>query len=214
MRSAPRLLLTGFEPFGGDDCNPSQIAVEALAADPPPGCALATEILPVSYARATTALDAALRRHRPAIVLATGLAAGRSAISIERQAVNRDDAALADNDGVRRSGVKVLAQAPETYAATVPTAELAAAVAAAGVAVELSDDAGGFVCNHLFFQARHWAETRWDGRLQVGFIHLPLLPQQAQPARPGFPYPSHMTLETILYGLRAALAELCRLGAE
>jgi pyroglutamyl-peptidase len=205
MRPAPRLLLTGFEPFGGDDCNPAQLVVEALAAEPPPGFALATEILPVSYAGATAALDAALRRHRPDILLSTGLAAGRTAVSIERRAVNRDDAPLPDNDGVRRNGVKVLPDAPDTYAATVPTGAMAAAIAAAGVPVQISDDAGCFVCNHLFFHACHWAATRRHARLRVGFIHLPLLPHQIGLRHPSA---SHMALETILHGLRVGLAEL------
>ena len=202
-----RILLTGFAPFDSDSSNPSEQAVRALADDPPPGLVLAAAVLPVSYAGALPALRAAILRSTPDAVLATGLAGGRPHISIERVAINIDDARIADNDGARRVDAPVIRGGPAAYFATVPIKAITAAIRAAGVPAVVSQSAGTFLCNHVFYHACHIAATTRPG-LRVGFLHLPFLPEQARDrAEAPIPAPS-MALATQLAGLRAALAAL------
>ncbi len=198
-----RVLLAGFEPFGGEAANPSVLAVSRLAEAPPSGIALSTLILPVAYGRAWPDLLAALRRDEPELLLLTGLAGGRSGLSFERVALNLDDGPIADNEGERRRDVAVIAGGPAAYFTTAPARDMAEACAAAGVPATLSTSAGTFLCNHVLYRACHHAATERP-RLRCGFLHLPFLPEQAarHEAAPS------LTLEAMTTGLRAAL-EAC-----
>ncbi len=198
-----RLLLTGFEPFAGDTRNPSADLVAAIAAAPPPDLTLATAILPVAFARLDAALDAAIAAAAPDVVLALGLAGGRTELSVERVAVNLDDARIADNDGDQPLDRPVVAGGPAAYFASVPVKAMVAAMREAGAPAQVSHTAGTFACNHAFFRAAHLAATSRPG-MRAGFIHLPYLPQQAAAHRNA---PS-MALATMLAGLRAAIAAL------
>jgi pyroglutamyl-peptidase len=198
-RITPTVLLTGFEPFGGDDVNPSWEAVTALEAAAPPGVRLVTARLPMDYARIDHALVAALDRHRPDVLIATGQAA-RAEMSVERVAINIDDARIPDNAGARPIDMPVAPGGPVGYFATLPIKAMVAAMRAAGVPAQVSQTAGTFGCNHVFYLARHLAETAHPG-LRAGFIHVPCLPAQAA-QRPGTP---SMALATIVAGLRAAV---------
>lgn len=198
-----RALLTGFAPFGGEGVNPAEQAALALAEAAPSGLALAVAVLPVSYAGALPALRAAIARHAPDVVLALGQAGGRPHISVERVAINIDDARIADNDGIRRVDTPVVPGGPAAYFATVPIKAIAAAVRAAGVPAEVSQSAGTFLCNHIFYHACHIAAAERVG-MRAGFLHLPWLPEQVV-GRAGEP---SMALPTQLTGLRAALAAL------
>jgi pyroglutamyl-peptidase len=195
------VLLTGFEPFDGAMENPSRRAAFALAADPPPGLRLTTLVLPVTYQGAGTALRNALRDSRPDVVIATGLAGGRAEISVERVAINVDDARIPDNAGERRIDTPVVEGGPAAYFATLPIKAIAAAIRAAGVPAQVSQSPGTFLCNHVFYLACHFAavEAPW---LRAGFLHLPWLPEQAAD-RPGEP---SMGLSSVVAGLRAAIA--------
>jgi pyroglutamyl-peptidase len=203
------ILLTGFEPFDGATLNPSECAVRALAEETLAGIALHAAVLPVSYAGAAPALAAAIARHAPDIVLATGLAGGRAAVSVERVAINLDDARIPDNDGVQRVDAPVVSGGPAAYFATVPIKAIAAAMRAAGVPAAVSQSAGTFLCNHIFYRACHLAATARPG-LRAGFLHLPWLPEQAA-EHPGEP---SMALPTLLAGLRAALLAVRDTGAD
>src|SRR5882724_8683356 len=148
------VLLAGFEPFDGAADNPSARAVLALVAEAPPaGTRLVAEVLPVRYARTGAALYDAVRRHRPDVLIATGLAGGRAEISVERVAINVDDARIADNDGERRTDEPVIAVGPAAYFSTLPIKSIAAAIRAAGVPAQVSQTAGTFLCNHVFYRA-------------------------------------------------------------
>jgi pyroglutamyl-peptidase len=203
------VLLTGFAPFDGAAVNPSELVVRALAAEPPADRALHTAVLPVTYAGATPALFAAIARHAPDIVLATGLAGGRAHISVERVAINVDDARIPDNEGQRRIDMPVVAGGPAAYFATVPIKAMAAAIRSSGAPAQVSQSAGTFLCNHVFYQACHVAATSRPG-LRVGFLHLPWLPEQVidRPAEPS------MAFVTQLIGVRAALGALRDPGAD
>jgi pyroglutamyl-peptidase len=197
-----RLLLTGFEPFADDSINPSAELVAAVAA-PPPGITLATAILPVAHARLDAALDAAIAMAAPDIVLALGLAGSRAEMSVERVAINLDDARIPYNDGAQPLDQPIVAGGPAAYFATVPVKAMVAAMRAAGAPAHVSHSAGTFGCNHVFYRASHLAATRLPG-LRAGFIHVPYLPEQATQHGAGAGLP----LATMLAGLRAAIAAL------
>jgi len=193
-------LVTGFEPFGGDRINPS---LEALARLPQRlgGLAVATRALPVVYGRALPALREALAAVRPDIVLCTGLAGGRAELSLERVAINIDDARIPDNDGNQPIDRPVVSGAPAAYFATLPIKAAVAALREAGLPAAVSNSAGTFLCNHLFYGLMHEAATG-PRRFRGGFLHLPCLPSQAV-QQPGMP---SMALETIVEGIELILS--------
>jgi pyroglutamyl-peptidase len=202
-RCRPSVLVAGFEPFGGEPVNPSMAAVQALAADPPPGVALHTLVLPVSFERTGRALRAAVARHRPQIVIATGQAGGRPEISVERIGINLTDFDVADNDGARVSDTPVVAGGPAAYFAPMPVKRVVTALHAAGVPAHVSNSAGTHLCNHVLYLLGHLAATGHAG-LRAGFLHLPWLPEQAarHAGQPG------MAPATLLAALHAAIAVL------
>lgn len=199
-RPRPRILLTGFEPFGGEAVNPSMQAVLRLAADPPPGTVLRTEILPVSLGRTPPALRQAVARHHPDVVIATGQAGGRSEISVERIGINVTDFRIPDNDGMQPSDEPVIAGGPAAYFATLPVKAVAAALRHAGVPAGVSNSAGTHLCNHTLYLLGHLAATEYPA-MRYGFLHVPFLPEQVvhHPGRPS------MGLGTLVVALRAAI---------
>jgi pyroglutamyl-peptidase len=165
------ILATGFEPFGGSGTNPSQQLVERLQG-------VERAFLPVSYARAADALRRALRAAKPDVVLCFGQADGRVGISVERFAHNLDEAASTDNDAATGSGAPIDPDGPAAYAATLPVDEIVAALRAEGIPAAPSRDAGGFLCNHVFYVLMRALEQERPGAIG-GFVHVPLLPEQA-----------------------------------
>jgi pyroglutamyl-peptidase len=163
------LLVTGFEPFGSHRANPSEQVVRAVAGRP----GRVVEVLPVSYQRAGARLGALLEETRPSALLLLGLAAG-SEIRLERTARNLDEAEAGDEDAELRCGQPLSASGPPGYASTLPLEAFAAALARLSLPVAWSDDAGGFLCNHVFYRAREWIERRGLST-PCGFLHLPPL---------------------------------------
>ena len=201
-RRAPRtVLLTGFDPFGGEARNPSGEAVRSLRGARIAGHAVAVARIPTSFARCGPALARAIARYRPSLVLCTGLALGRAAVSLERVAINCIDARIADNDGARPIDVPVVAGAPAACFASLPLKAMLAAIRARGIPAEVSNTAGTFVCNALAFQLAHGIATRCNG-MRGGFIHLPAAPFQVAD-KPGTP---SMALEAMAEALRVAVA--------
>lgn len=166
----PSVLLTGFEPFAGDATNPSGDAVRAVRARWAGPERLITEVLPVTFDGAIARLATLLDEHRPDIVLATGLAGGRAAVTPERIAVNLADARIPDNDGHRPQDAAVVDGGPAAYFATLPAKAISSALGAVGIPSTVSHSAGTFVCNATMYAALHataGASTR------AGFIHVP-----------------------------------------
>ncbi|MBV8086180.1 MAG: pyroglutamyl-peptidase I [Chloroflexi bacterium] len=194
------ILLTGFEPFGGEPVNPSSEAVDAIGLAPPAGLRLATAILPCSYARTLPSLRRAVAEHRPDAVICVGQAGGRTDISVERVAVNIDDGRIADNDGVQRVDEPIVPAGPAAYFATLPIKAIVARLRDRGIPSSVSGTAGAFLCNHAMYGALHLAATERPG-IRAGFIHVPYLPEQA--AR--HPGSCSMGLETLIAGLRLAI---------
>jgi pyroglutamyl-peptidase len=172
------VLLTGFEPFGGDTVNPSWLVAQALH-----GARLATGVrahalqLPCVFGQSMQVLQAAIQRQRPQLVLCLGLAGGRAEMSVERVAINLDDARIADNAGASPIDQPVVAGAPAAYFSSLPVKAMVHAMQQGGVPAALSHSAGTFVCNHVFFGLMHLLRRRRVVR--GGFMHVPLLPAQA-----------------------------------
>lgn len=163
------VLLTGFEPFGGDSSNPSGEAVHAVAAHWGGRELLVTAVLPVTFAGASARLRELIAAHTPDVVIAVGLAGGRSAIGIERVAVNLVDARIPDNDGAQPVDEPSVAGAPAAAFSTLPVKTIARAIGEAGLPAEVSYSAGTFVCNHVFFTALDAAPPG----TRAGFVHVP-----------------------------------------
>ncbi len=199
-----KILVTGFEPFGGETVNAAWEAVRRLRA--PAGTELKKLLLPTVFGVSGDLLCAALAEEKPDLVLCVGQAVGRTAITPERLGLNRMDAAIPDNAGVQPRERPVIPGGPERLSARLPVEELAEAIAAAGVPAAVSDSAGLFVCNQLLYRLLYEMEEKYPA-MRGGFIHVPCLPEQA--ARPGKekPLPA-LPLDDIVRGLQAGLERL------
>ncbi len=176
MSAAP-VLLTGFEPFGGENTNASARLVAALDGRVIAGRRVVGVILPVVFGAAGERLLEALARHRPALVVCTGQAAGRAAVSLERVALNLADATQPDNAGFRPVDSPVVPGGPAAYWSTLPLRPILAALRARALPAEFSLSAGTYVCNHVFYTLLH--ALRDTPAIRGGFVHLPVLPEQA-----------------------------------
>lgn len=191
------ILVTGFESFGGETINASLEAVRHLPSRIGT-LEIVTAELPTSYARSHAALEAAIARARPDIVLCVGQAGDRAALCVERVAVNVQDADIADNDGAQPVDMPVVAGGPAAYLATLPVRSAVAALRAEALPAEVSMSAGTFVCNHVFYGLMHIAATRGHA-FRGGFLHVPRLPQQSQGSG------LSMTLDDIVRGITIVL---------
>lgn len=194
------ILITGFEPFGGDAINPSWEIARSLHGQVIGGATVHARCLPTTFAGAPAALEQALAIFQPRLVVALGLASGRAEISLERVAVNLIDARIADNAGERPQDVPVRAEGPAAYFSTLPVKAMRDALRAAGHPAGLSLSAGAFVCNQVFYELQHRL-TR-QGR-RSGFIHVPALPEQAARLQPVVP---SMGLAAQIDAIRLAIA--------
>ena len=202
MRKA-RILLTAFDPFGGETVNPSAMTLEAVSA--PEGVILRKIVVPTSFSRALETVGKVLRDETFDAVVCLGQAGGRDGISVERIAVNIDDASIPDNDGAKPCGTRISDDGPAAYFSTLPVDEICRAAGEAGVKAYVSNSAGTFVCNHLMYGVLHMLRDRQG--IRAGFIHLPYLPEQAQARREKegkeFPF---MTKDGMVRGIEAALS--------
>jgi pyroglutamyl-peptidase len=194
-----KALVTGFEPFAGDAVNPAGEAVVGLPSRLGE-LAIHTRVLPTVFGRAIAALEEALVTVRPDIVLCVGLAGGRAELSLERVAINVDDARIPDNDGQQPIDRPIARGGPAAYFTGLPVKAAVAALREAGLPAIVSNTAGTFVCNHVFYGLMHVTATR-QLPLRGGFLHVPYLPSQA--AR--FNAAPSMALDQIVEGIRIIL---------
>ncbi len=193
------ILLTGFQPFGSNAVNPTMLLMERLAGME----GVVTATLPVEYGTSGDAFEALLDAHRPAAALCFGLAYKTDVVLVERIAWNRDETGQADNAGTVRNGALIVEGAPPSYGCGLPVPLLVQALAEAGVPVSTSDHAGGYVCNHLYFRARHAIETR-ALNVPVAFIHVPPLPEHCTDRAGG------LAFDRLEAGVRALLGAVRR----
>lgn len=200
------ILLTGFEPFDGDATNPSWAAAQAardiLLAE---GLAAEAVELPCVFGESAKVLRREIGRVKPSLVICAGLAGGRDRLSLERVAINCDDARIPDNAGNRPVDEEVVAGGPAAYFSTLPVKASLRALQIAGIRAEVSQTAGTYVCNHVFYALMHHLATEVpDAR--GGFIHVPRESQgEAQPGVPAG-MPVRDMAEGIAVVVRTALA--------
>jgi pyroglutamyl-peptidase len=193
------VLLTGFDPFDGAAINPSWEAVRQLDGWVGDGFRVVARELPCVFGRSVEALCAFVDEVQPAVVIAVGQAGGRPEISIERVAINVDDARIVDNHGQQPVDLPIVDGGPAAYFTTLPIKAMAAAMREQGLKAGVSQTAGTFVCNHVFYALMHHLSGR---QVKAGFIHVPFLPEQAA----AWPEPTPaMALEEIVAGLRVAV---------
>jgi len=198
----PAILLTGFEPFGGETVNPSWQVARALHGETIEGARVHSLCLPCAFGDALVVLGAELERLRPRTVLALGQASGRAELTPERVAINVDDARIPCNAGRQPIDEAVVPGGPAAYFGTLPVKAIVAALRAAGLPASVSQTAGTYVCNHVYYGLMHALRRRRGVR--AGFMHLPLLPEQAV-TRAG-PLPPSLPLDAQVLGVRLALS--------
>lgn len=194
------VLITGFEPFGGESVNPSWEVVSGLDNAIIGGGRVVARQLPCVFGEALVVLNDAIDALSPSLVLAVGQAGGRTDITVERVAINVDDARIADNQGQQPVDVPIVADGPAAWFSTLPIKAMVVAMRNAGVPASVSQTAGTFVCNHVMYGLLH--KLRDAPAVKGGFIHIPYLPQQAA-QHPGAP---SMAAETVRRALEVAIA--------
>jgi len=193
------LLITGFDPFGGEKINPSIEAVKSLP-DEILGAKIMKLELPTSRKRAMACIEEAIAKENPDVILSVGQAGGRTGITVERVGLNVDDFRIPDNDGDQPVDERIVPDGPDAYFVTLPIKKIVENIRERGISAAVSNTAGTFVCNHVIYGTRHLIETKYPGK-RSGFIHIPYLPEQIVDKKE---MPS-MALETIIDGLTAAI---------
>lgn len=194
-----KLLLTAFDPFGGQAVNASALAVRQVA-----GRVGAVEVVklevPTVFGRCIDTVADAIAREHPDAVLCVGQAAGRPDLTPERVAINLDDARIPDNEGQQPIDTPIFADGAPAYFSTLPIKAMVQRIRQAGVPASVSNTAGTFVCNHLMYGVLYTLAGQYPG-VRGGFLHIPLLPEQAA----GCPGTPCLPLEEIVRGLEAAI---------
>ncbi|RVU22640.1 pyroglutamyl-peptidase I [Streptomyces antnestii] len=194
-----RVLITGFEPFGGERVNPSWQAASLVADQPPAGLTVTAVQLPCLFGESLAVLRRAVQETRPDLVVCVGQAGGRPGVTVERVAVNVDDARIPDNAGARPIDEPVVPGGPAAYFSTLPIKACVAAMREAGVPAAVSNTAGTFVCNHVAYGLGHLIATELPG-VRGGFVHVPWAPEQVPDGTA-----AALPAETVARGLRALL---------
>ena len=196
------ILVTAFDPFGGESLNPAQLAVEQLPTRI--GSHTITKlIVPTIFGTSGDLVTANMDNLCPDAVVCIGQAGTRTAITPERVAINIMDATIPDNAGFIPQDIPVIPDGPAAYFATLPIKAITTAINHAGIPAKVSNTAGTFVCNQLLYRCLHHAAAHHPG-CQCGFIHVPYIPAQVV-EKPGI---FAMELEEIVTGLTAAIAVL------
>ncbi len=193
-----QLLITGFDPFGGESINPSWEAVSLLP-DTVGEYRLTKLLLPTVFGRAAERLLTAACQLKPDAILCIGQAGGRAGITPEVIGINLREARIPDNEGHQPQNQPVIEDGPAAYFSTLPVRAMVTAMQAGNLPAALSYTAGTFVCNEILYTALH----HFDGtKTRAGFIHVPYLPQQAGDDKPS------MSLPEIVRGLTLAIGAL------
>jgi pyroglutamyl-peptidase len=195
------VLMTAFEPFGGESINPSWEAVRALEGKQIGDAIVVTRQLPVVFSEVLDVLYRALEEVKPDAIISVGQAGGRSDISVERIGINVDDARIADNAGQQPVDESIAPDGPAAYFSRLPIKAIVAALQEAGIPASVSQTAGTFTCNHVMYGLLHWLHSQ-DNPARGGFIHIPYLPQQAA-QHPGAP---SMALVNVIQALEIAVS--------
>jgi len=198
-----KILVTGFDPFGGEKINPALETIKRL-----PDTILGAQIIkleiPTVVGKSLAKIKEAVEKENPDVVLSIGQAGGRSEITVERVGINIDDCRIPDNEGNQPIDEPVVKGGPAAYFVTVPIKAIVENIKAHNIPASISNTAGTFICNHVCYGVAHLAAQRTAAGkpMKSGFIHIPFLPEQVI-GKPALT-PS-MSLETIVSGITHAL---------
>lgn len=195
-----KLLLTAFDPFGGDKVNPALEAVK-LVADRIGGIDVVKQEVPTVFHKSINTVVAAMEREKPDVVLCIGQAGGRFEVTPERVAINVDDGRIRDNEGNQPVDVPVYADGASAYFTTLPIKAMVQAIRDKGLPASVSNTAGTYVCNHLMYGLLYHIEKSFPG-MRGGFIHVPFIPEQVVSRPAPAPY---MALVDITRAIEAAI---------
>ena len=170
-----KIIVTGFDPFGGEKINPSIECVKALPDIE--GVELIRLELPTVFKESAKRLNEVINDVKPDAVLSVGQAGGRAGITMERIAINVDDARIPDNISQQPIDEAIQLDGEAAYFTTLPIKRIVKAIREAGIPAEVSNSAGTFVCNHIMYQAL-FAATKADKPFKAGFMHIPFIPEQ------------------------------------
>ena len=198
-----KLLLTAFDPFGGDAINPALEAVK-LVADKIGRFDIVKLEVPTVFRKSIDTVAKAIEEEKPDVVLCIGQAGGRFEITPERVAINVDDARIKDNEGNQPIDIKIFEDGENAYFTTLPIKAMVEAIREANLPAAVSNTAGTFVCNHLMYGVLYTLAKTYP-HIKGGFTHVPFIPAQVARRTPVAPY---MALEDIKRGLEAAIAAI------
>lgn len=207
-----KILVTGFDPFGGEKINPALETIKRL-----PDTILGAQIIkleiPTVVGKSLAKIKEAVEKENPDAVLSIGQAGGRSEITVERVGINIDDCRIPDNEGNQPIDEPVVKGGPAAYFVTVPIKAIVENIKAHNIPASISNTAGTFICNHVCYGVAHLAAQRTAAGkpMKSGFIHIPFLPEQAI-GKPALT-PS-MSLETIVSGITHALEAIVKHGSD
>lgn len=194
-----KILVTGFEPFGGEKINPSIEAVKRLP-DNIGGAEIIKLEIPTVRWKTLKKIDQAVEKYNPDVIISVGQAGGRSDINVERIGINVDDFRIEDNEGNQPCDEPIDEAGPDGYFLNVPVKAMVDNIRKHQIPASVSNTAGTYVCNHVAYGTRRMIETKYPGK-RSGFIHIPYLPQQVMDKK-GVP---SMSLQVVVEGLAAAL---------
>ena len=198
-----KLLLTAFDPFGGDAINPALEAVK-LVADKIGRFDIVKLEVPTVFRKSIDTVAKAIEEEKPDVVLCIGQAGGRFEITPERVAINVDDARIKDNEGNQPIDIKIFEDGENAYFTTLPIKAMVEAIREANLPAAVSNTAGTFVCNHLMYGVLYTLAKKYP-HIKGGFTHVPFIPAQVARRTPVAPY---MALEDIKRGLEAAISAI------
>lgn len=194
-----KILVTGFDPFGGESMNPAYEAVK-LMPDTIKGVEIIKEEVPTVFHKSINILDDLIEKHQPDVVINIGQAGGRFGVTPERVAINEDDARIKDNEGNQPIDVQIFEDGKNAYFTTLPIKAMVEEIKKAGIPASVSNSAGTFVCNHLMYGLLYLIDKKYPN-IKGGFIHVPFATEQVldKPTSPS------LSLEQIAKGLEKAV---------
>lgn len=195
-----KCIITGFDPFGGEPMNPAFEAVKMLP-DSIGGAEIVKLEVPTVFGKGAEKMKAAIRQHRPGFVICVGQAGGRSAVTVEKVAINLKDARIADNEGNQPLDEKIKEDGEAAYFSTLPVKAMVSKINENGIPAALSYTAGTYVCNEIMYQLLYMLDREFKG-IRGGFIHVPFATAQAA-GKPGI-VPS-MSLRDIAHALQLGI---------
>ena len=194
-----KILVTGFDPFGGEKVNPAIESVKLLPNNIEGAEIIKLEI-PTVVNKSLNKIEEAIKEYDPDVIVSVGQAGGRPDITVERVGVNLNDCRIPDNEGNQPTDEPVFEDGPVAYWSALPVKKMVERINSIGIPASVSYTAGTFICNHVLYGVRYLCEHKYPGK-KSGFIHIPYMTSQAVGKR-GV---ASMSLDEIVKGLTAAL---------